>query len=142
MPTREQLLALCGRDAPDPPEPPEPEHDVCGEISLEGSRFCVLDSGHDGPHAYEFHKLAVPVDTTGMVLHCANCHSQLTTKSSATHTGYWCDACCDWVATAAFDFGLGLAKYVSFNCPLRGVPERNFQDEHRSPKPVPSLVRK
>jgi hypothetical protein len=54
---RDELMAMCGRDAPDPEpdtwaEEEASAREICGEISLEGSRFCVLDVGHSGPHAY------------------------------------------------------------------------------------------
>ena len=53
---RDELMAMCGRDAPDPEpdtwaEEEASAREICGEISLEGSRFCVLDVGHSGPHA-------------------------------------------------------------------------------------------
>jgi len=48
---RDELMAMCGRDAPDPEpdtwaEEEASAREICGEISLEGSRFCVLDVGH------------------------------------------------------------------------------------------------
>jgi hypothetical protein len=102
MINREELLEMCGRDAPEVDTWAEEEasaREVCGEISLEGSRFCVLDIGHTGPHAYETRKPPVasnvsPTTQTGLVLHCKRCKSPLTTPAKSTKTGYWCDHCC------------------------------------------------
>jgi hypothetical protein len=77
----DSMMELCGREAPD---------SRCGEISLDGFRFCVLDAGHDSPHAYEtyFQKQNKPEDKDGLVLHCASCHNPLIRKVSSTSTGY------------------------------------------------------
>lgn len=97
MITREHLMEVCGRDI-DAPEAPATDitsgPEICGEISLEGSRYCVLDGNHSGPHAFEKLIPKVPIKTDGMVLHCARCNTELTRKSSATSTGFWCDSCC------------------------------------------------
>ena len=95
---RDELMAMCGRDAPDPEpdtwaEEEASAREICGEISLEGSRFCVLDVGHSGPHAYETPKQSTTTQT-GLVLHCKRCKSPLTTVARSTKTGYWCDKCC------------------------------------------------
>ena len=100
---RDELMEVCGRDAPYTSEELNAAgREICGEISLEGSRFCVLDPGHTGPHAYESLKRplvttvskAPPTTDTGLVLHCKRCKSPLTTVAKSTKTGYWCDHCC------------------------------------------------
>lgn len=124
MPTREELIEVCQRDAPDP---------LCEHYH--GGHFCVLDIGHDGPHAYdnkpsfswggvpmltvtpgssfnectvtaaESSRVADPpigattsqdADTTGMVLFCGRCKNELKLKISMalTETGLWCETCC------------------------------------------------
>jgi hypothetical protein len=82
----ETMMELCEREAPDA---------TCNEIRADGFGFCVLDAGHDGPHAYEtYFPKKEKTTEDGMVLHCSACKNPLTTKTSSSKTGYWCDTCC------------------------------------------------
>lgn len=93
--TREKLIEYFSQ------EPPEQD---CGEIR-EG-RFCTLKAGHIGPHTYKLPREKTEAEKTirkreavknppaGTVLHCSTCHTPLTTKTTATETGLWCDRCC------------------------------------------------
>lgn len=97
---RDELMKMCGQDAPEPDTWAEEEasarKEICGEISLEGYRFCKLDPNHSGPHAYESYRyksgsLTKDIKTkTGLVLHCAKCQNPLITNIN----GCWCDICC------------------------------------------------
>jgi hypothetical protein len=87
---REKLLELCGKDAPE--AEPFPRPNSCGEISLDGYRFCALPLNHAGPHS--FASKPINQKQSDVVLHCAECNTPLTTKVTSTDTGYWCEKCC------------------------------------------------